>query len=226
MAKIFVKAGEGRGTASFRAKSSCRWAGRTAVTAAAAARLLAGRSRISPLDALSLSNPTFAPTTARMQVAARKCTARMATIFSSLLPPGTVVFDDETGEPMADLIEPAKTFHGRQGGAGRARQQHFMSSTRQAPRMAELGEPGEERWIRLELKLIADVGLVGFPNAGKSTLLAASSAAAPKIADYPFTTLEPNLGVVQFGPRGGETFVMADIPGLDRRRGRGCGAGL
>ncbi len=138
------------------------------------------------------------------------------------VPPGTVVYDDETGELLADLVEPGQKARVARGGRGGRGNAAFKSPTNQAPRLAERGEPGEERWLRLELKLIADVGIVGVPNAGKSTLLSRVTAAKPKIADYPFTTLQPNLGVVQIDHR---DFVLADIPGLIEGAHTGAGLG-
>ncbi len=139
------------------------------------------------------------------------------------VPVGTVVYDAETGEQLVDFTEPNQesvVAKGGRGGRGNAR---FATSTHQAPTEHEEGKPGDFHKLRLELKLLADVALVGFPNAGKSTLISRLSAAKPKIADYPFTTLEPNLGVVQAGDR---TFVLADIPGLIEGAHEGHGLGI
>ena len=139
------------------------------------------------------------------------------------VPPGTLIRDSESGEILGDLTSPDQELillFGGRGGRGNVR---FTSSTNQAPRLAERGEPGQEKWLLLELKLIADVGIIGVPNAGKSTLLSEVSAARPKIADYPFTTLQPNLGVVELDNF--ESMVMADIPGLIEGASTGAGLG-
>ena len=140
------------------------------------------------------------------------------------VPPGTIIYDDETAELIGDLVLPDQKLTVIKGGRGGRGNQHFATSRNQMPLTAERGEPGEEMTIRLELKLIADVGLVGLPNAGKSSILAATTNATPKIAAYPFTTLEPNLGVVQLNLD--TTMVMADIPGLIEGASEGVGLGF
>ena len=138
-----------------------------------------------------------------------------------LVPAGTVVYGED-GTLLGDLARPGDEMVAARGGRGGFGNAHFATATRRAPGFSEKGEPGEESWLRLELRLLADVGLVGFPNAGKSTLIARISAAKPKIADYPFTTITPNLGVVKVGD---ESFVVADIPGLipGAHEGKGLG---
>ncbi len=140
------------------------------------------------------------------------------------VPVGTLVRDAETGEVLQDLIFDGQKFIAARGGRGGRGNARFATPTHRTPRHAEKGEKGEVRWLRLELKLLADVGLIGYPNVGKSTLLSKISSAKPKIADYPFTTLVPNLGVVR--SEEGRAFVVADIPGLIEGASQGAGLGL
>ncbi len=139
------------------------------------------------------------------------------------VPSGTLVFDDASGDLLADLVEKDQRFIAAQGGRGGHGNLHYVSSTNQAPQRADQGQPGLQRLLRLQLKLLADVGLVGLPNAGKSTLISRISAAKPKIADYPFTTLTPNLGMVQLDHE--RSIVVADIPGLIAGASQGAGLG-
>lgn len=153
-----------------------------------------------------------------------ECTGRGGEDLYVDVPAGTAVIDTETNELLGDLVVPGdvlKVAHGGKGGWGN---QRFKSSTNRAPRKTTPGLPGEKRLLRFELRLIADVGLLGLPNAGKSTLIRAVSAARPKVGDYPFTTLHPSLGVVSVGPH--RSFVMADIPGLIEGAAEGAGLGV
>ncbi len=139
------------------------------------------------------------------------------------VPMGTLVIEEETGNLLADLSSPGQTVLVAAGGRGGRGNSRFATARNQAPRRADPGEPGQEKWLRLELKLMADVGLVGMPNAGKSTLISSVSNARPKIADYPFTTKIPALGLVK--TKDGTDFVMADIPGLVKDAHKGSGMG-
>lgn len=153
-----------------------------------------------------------------------QCTGKDGEDRTIEVPCGTAVYDAETGQFLCDVTRDGQVVKLLKGGRGGLGNQHFKTATRQTPRYAQPGEPGVEKQVILELKLLADVGLVGFPNAGKSTLLSVISAAKPKIANYPFTTLEPNLGIVSY--RGQQSFVMADIPGIIEGASEGRGLGL
>ncbi len=151
------------------------------------------------------------------------CTGKSGENLIVKVPPGTIVKDEQTGRVLADLIHAGQQVVIAKGGKGGAGNRHFATSTRQIPNFAKAGDEGEEFWAILELKLLADVGLIGFPNVGKSTILSMVTAAEPKIANYHFTTIDPNLGVVNIDAENG--FVMADIPGIIEGAHEGIGLG-
>ena len=154
----------------------------------------------------------------------RECTGKSGEDLYVRVPVGTVVFDADTGEQIGDLVDPEQTLLVAKGGKHGLGNVHFKSSTNRAPRQSTPGTPGEARHLQLELNVLADVGLLGLPNAGKSTLIRSVSAAKPKVADYPFTTLYPNLGVVRLGVD--QSFVIADIPGVIEGAAEGAGLGI
>jgi GTP-binding protein len=153
----------------------------------------------------------------------KNCTGATGEDVMVDVPLGTIIIDEETGEKLGEITEHGETKILYEGGRGGQGNQHYVTSTNQVPRKSQPGEMGREGWVTLELKVLADVGLVGFPNAGKSTLLSVLSAAKPQIADYPFTTLVPNLGIVSY--RGHRSFIMADIPGIIENAHEGKGLG-
>jgi len=222
--KIFVKAGDGgRGCASFRRESRVPRGGPDGGNG--------GRGGDVLLVADAREN-TLLPLRFHAEYRAQRgehggssnCTGRNGEPLRIAVPPGTLARDEATGELLGEVLLAGEALLLARGGGGGRGNRAFLSNRNRAPREAEPGEPGEARWLRLDLKLIADVGLLGFPNAGKSTLLKRLSAARPRIADYPFTTLTPVLGVVDTGDD--TSFVVADVPGIIEGAHSGAGLGL
>jgi GTP-binding protein len=221
--KIFVKAGDGgRGCVSFRRETFVPRGGPDGGNG--------GKGGDVILEAVSHQN-TLLPLRYHTEFRAERgghgmgsnCTGHEGKDTRIAVPPGTVAMVEETGEVLGEVLKTGDTLLLARGGRGGRGNKSFLSNRNRAPQEAQPGEPGVERWLRLDLRLIADVGFLGFPNAGKSTLLASISAARPKIADYPFTTLTPVLGVVEVGDT---SFVAADIPGIIEGAHEGVGLGL
>jgi GTP-binding protein len=221
--KIFVKGGDGgRGCVSFRREAYVPRGGPDGG--------VGGKGGDVVLQAISHHN-TLLPLRYHVEHRAERGehggpgnrTGRTGAELLVTVPPGTVARDEASGEAIGEVLREGDRVVLARGGRGGRGNRAFLSNSNRAPREAEPGEPGEERWLRLELRLIADVGLLGMPNAGKSTLLSRISAARPKIADYPFTTLSPVLGMVEVGDKG---FVAADIPGIIEGAHAGAGLGL
>ena len=222
-ARIYLKAGDGGdGVVRFRREKYIPAGGRQAEMAARWQYLLRSDEGLSTLMDFRYRRKFVAPSGQHGQ--SKNMAGKDGEDLEIRVPPGTVVIDDETGEVLLDLTLPGSRVLVLPGGRGGRGNTHFTTPTRQAPAFAERGEPGRELWVKLELKLLADVGLVGYPNVGKSTLLSVVSAARPKIANYHFTTLRPNLGVVSLEE--GHSFVIADIPGLIEGAHEGVGLGM
>ncbi len=222
--KIFVKAGDGgRGCASFRREAKVPRGGPDGGNGGRGGDVeLIADSRENTLLALRF-HAEFRGERGTHGGSAN-CTGSNGGALRIAVPPGTQVRDEASGELLGEVLREGDSLRVAKGGRGGRGNRAFLSNRNRAPREAEPGEAGEERWLRLDLKLIADVGLLGFPNAGKSTLLSRLSAARPKIADYPFTTLTPVLGVVDVD--GDASFVAADVPGIIEGAHAGAGLGL
>ncbi len=222
-AKFFVKAGDGgRGCVSFRREMHVPRGGPDGGDGGRGGSVyIEASSRLQSLLDFKFRSHFMAKRGAHGK--GKKMHGRKGADYTVLVPCGSLIKDVDTGEVLADLVDDGQQYLAAQGGIGGRGNVHFASATNRAPRMADAGRPGDEGWLRIELKLLADVGLIGLPNAGKSTLLSQLSAANPKVAPYPFTTLEPQLGIVNFDY--GDSCIMADIPGIIEGAHEGVGLG-
>lgn len=223
-AKIFVKAGKGgNGVCNFRREKFAPLGGPDGGDGGNGGSVIMQAS-IRMTTLLDLRNQRHFEAPDGDKGGKSNCHGRNGADLVITVPPGTIIKHEETGEIIADLLENGQSAIVAKGGKGGRGNARFATSTDQAPQRCDPGAPAEEYWLQLELKLLADVGLVGFPNAGKSTLVSTVSAAKPEVADYPFTTLKPHLGVVSLGDF--RSFVMADIPGLIEGAHEGKGLGI